>query len=114
MGFLALGFWPLAPDLPRVKGESHPGPQAAAAAPAVVAPQTINIAAGTSIQAALDKAAPGDTIVVAPGTYHESVTVKAYGITLKGQASGDARPGSGGARRRATRTVGGVRNARRG
>ncbi len=92
VGFLALGFWPLAPDLPRVKGESHPGPQAAAAAPAVAAPRTINVAAGTSIQAALDKAAPGDTIVVAPGTYHESVTVKAYGVTLKGQASGDARP----------------------
>jgi len=92
VGFLALGFWPLAPDLPRVKGESHPGPQTAVVPPAVAAPQTINVAAGTSIQAALDKAAPGDTIVVAPGTYHESVTVKAYGVTLKGQASGDARP----------------------
>jgi cytochrome c peroxidase len=94
VGFLALGFWPLAPDIPRVKGESHPGPQAnAPTAPSTsAAPQMISVAAGASIQAAFDKAAPGDTIVVAPGTYHESVTIKTYGVTLKGQAGGDARP----------------------
>jgi parallel beta-helix repeat protein len=93
-GLLLLGFWPLAPDTPRVHGASRPGPQAnAPAAPAsAAAPQTINVAAGSSIQAALDKAAPGDTVVVAPGVYHESVTVKTYGITLKGQQGGDARP----------------------
>jgi parallel beta-helix repeat protein len=89
-----LGLWPLAPDLPRVQATSRPGPQAnAPAAPATLAaPRTISVAAGASIQAALDKAAPGDTIVVAPGTYHENITVKTYGLTLKGQAGGDARP----------------------
>ena len=70
------------------------GQQAGAvAAPAAnAAPQMINVAAEGSIQAAVDKAAPGDTILVAPGTYHESVTIKVPGVTLKGQGSGDARP----------------------
>jgi parallel beta-helix repeat protein len=94
VGILALGFWPLAPDTPRVQGVSRPGPQAnAPTAPATAAaPKTISVAAGSSIQAALDQAGPGDTLVVAPGVYHESVTVKAYGVTLKGQGDGDARP----------------------
>ena len=92
IAFLLLGFWPLAPD--RATGESRPGPQAGAqAAPAAsAAPQTISVAAGGSIQAAVDRAAPGDTIEVAPGVYHESVTVKVPGVTLRGQGSGDARP----------------------
>jgi cytochrome c peroxidase len=92
VAFLLLGFWPIAPD--RAQGESRPGPQAGAqAAPAAsAAPQTISVAAGDSIQAAVDKAAPGDTIIVAPGLYHESITVKVPGVTLKGQGSGDARP----------------------
>ncbi len=42
-----------------------------------------------SIQAALDSAAPGDTIRLAPGVYHENITFKASGridspITLEG------------------------------
>jgi cytochrome c peroxidase len=94
VGVMALGLWPLAPDTPRVQGVSRPGPQAnAPTAPATAAaPKTISVAAGSSIQAALDQAAPGDTVVVAPGVYHESITVKVYDITLKGQGSGDARP----------------------
>jgi parallel beta-helix repeat protein len=90
--FLLLGFWPVAPD--RATGESRPGPQAGAtnAPPANAAARTISVAAGSSIQAAVDQAAPGDTIVVAPGVYRESVTIKAPGVTLKGQGSGDARP----------------------
>jgi cytochrome c peroxidase len=92
IAFLLLGFWPVALD--RATGESRPGPQASAqAVPAAsAAPQTINVAAGSSIQAAADSAAPGDTIVIAPGVYHESVTIKVPGVTLKGQGSGDARP----------------------
>ncbi len=94
LGVLALGLWPLAPDAPPIAAESHPGPQAdAPTAPASPGtPRTIDVASGGSIQAALDGAGPGDTILVPPGTYHESLTVKAYGITLKGQGSGDARP----------------------
>jgi cytochrome c peroxidase len=92
IAFLLLGFWPVALD--RATGESRPGPQASAqVAPAAsAAPQTISVAGGGSIQAAVDQASPGDTIVVAAGVYHESVTIKVPGVTLKGQGSGDARP----------------------
>ncbi|HEX5692607.1 MAG TPA: hypothetical protein VFX76_21480, partial [Roseiflexaceae bacterium] len=94
VGFLLLGFWPLAPDAPRVQGTSLPGPQANAptAPTSAAAAKTIEVAVGSSIQAALDQAGPGDTVVVPPGVYHETVTVKAYGVTLKGQSGGDARP----------------------
>lgn len=43
---------------------------------------------GESIQEAVDTAGPGDTIVIAPGTYQESVLVTKPGLTLRG--SGDA------------------------
>ena len=38
----------------------------------------------TTIQAAVDAAAPGDTIVVPPGRYHETVTITKSGITIRG------------------------------
>lgn len=38
----------------------------------------------STIQAAIDAANPGDTIVVPPGTYHESVTVTKNNITISG------------------------------
>ncbi|MEV5600476.1 right-handed parallel beta-helix repeat-containing protein [Streptomyces sp. NPDC052299] len=53
---------------------------AAAAGTRVVAP-------GQSIQAAVDAARPGDTVVVRPGTYRESVRISTPGLTLRG--SGD-------------------------
>jgi parallel beta-helix repeat protein len=42
----------------------------------------------TSIQAAVDAASPGDTILVRPGTYQEQVTIgpDKDGLTLRGQA----------------------------
>jgi parallel beta-helix repeat protein len=91
---LALGFWPIAPDLPGSAAVSRPGPQPdAPQRPAGnPAPRTLNVALGGSIQAALDSAGAGDTILVPSGIYHESLTVKTYGITLKGQAGGSARP----------------------
>jgi pectin methylesterase-like acyl-CoA thioesterase len=38
----------------------------------------------STIQAAVDAAQPGDTIVVPPGTYHESVLVNKNDITITG------------------------------
>ena len=39
----------------------------------------------SSISAAVAAAKPGDTILVAPGTYHESVRVDVAGITIRGE-----------------------------
>jgi parallel beta-helix repeat protein len=52
-------------------------PSAAVAATATVGP-------GQSIQAAIDAASPGDTIVVAPGVYREDVQINKNNITLQG------------------------------
>ncbi|WP_405935430.1 right-handed parallel beta-helix repeat-containing protein [Streptomyces sp. NBC_00726] len=66
-----------------------PSVPAAAAGARVVSP-------GQSIQAAVDAARPGDTIVVRPGTYRESVRISTPDLTLRG--SGDdtvIMPGAG-------------------
>jgi hypothetical protein len=39
---------------------------------------------GQSIQKAVNAAKPGDTVLVAPGTFHESVKVTTPGLTLRG------------------------------
>jgi parallel beta-helix repeat protein len=54
----------------------------AQAAPASAATFTVN--PGQSIQAAIDAAPPGSTIVVKPGTYRENVTITKNHITLQG------------------------------
>lgn len=44
----------------------------------------IQVSPGQSIQAALDAAQPGDTVMVAAGVYHESVVIRQDHITLQG------------------------------
>ena len=58
-------------------------------------PQTITVNAGQSIQAAVDRARPGDTIEVMPGVYNEEVKIDLDNITLRGVT----RDGPGGAAR---------------
>lgn len=47
-------------------------------------PMTIRVEAGESIQSAVDRAQPGDTIEIPYGTYHERVVVDMSDITLRG------------------------------
>jgi hypothetical protein len=53
---------------------------------------TIVVGPGQSIQAAVNKAQPGDTVLVKPGVYHQVVQIRTDGITLRG--SGDFRGGT--------------------
>lgn len=70
-------------------------PQRNATAPAV-GPQTVRgtftVTPGQSIQAAVDRARPGDRIQVMPGTYSESVTIDFDDIELVGIAQNGDRP----------------------
>jgi nitrous oxidase accessory protein NosD len=55
-------------------------------APGVVrtSPTRLKVVAGGSIQAAVDAAAPGTTVRIAPGVYHQHVVITTNGITLRG------------------------------
>jgi parallel beta-helix repeat protein len=50
--------------------------------------KVIKVKPGESIQAAIDKAKPGDTIKVARGTFHENVAITTNHITLRGAGPG--------------------------
>lgn len=55
-----------------------------AMAPAARADGANEVVVQSTIQAAVDAAQPGDTVVVPPGRYHESVTIAKSGITIRG------------------------------
>jgi parallel beta-helix repeat protein len=44
----------------------------------------LHVRPGESIQAAIDRAQPGDTIVIAAGVYRENLTITTDGLTLRG------------------------------
>lgn len=50
----------------------------------VAASTTHVVEPGGSIQAAVDAASPGDTVLVLPGTYRESIRIQNDGLTLRG------------------------------
>ena len=62
----------------------------ASATPALA--ETLRVRSGESIAKALEQAAPGSTIEVEPGVYHEALVVDTPGITLRGLVSGAKRP----------------------
>jgi nitrous oxidase accessory protein NosD len=61
---------------------------AASSASALAA--TIHVSPGGSIQAAVNSASPGDTIVVHSGIYHQSVAIRKDNLTLRGAGASKA------------------------
>jgi Right handed beta helix region len=59
---------------------------------AMPAGTTIVVSPGQSIQAAVNHAHPGDTVLLKRGVYHQSVQIRTNGITLRG--SGNSRHGT--------------------
>jgi parallel beta-helix repeat protein len=55
-------------------------------------PAVLRINPGESIQAALDRCVPGDTIEIRPGVYNETLLVDVNNITIRGLKENDQRP----------------------
>lgn len=92
VGALALGFWPVPPDVPQVGANGRAGdPTPPTTADLRGTGQVITVNPGETIQAAVDEAQPGDTIRVLPGVYAEEVLVQTESLTLEGVVDGDQR-----------------------
>lgn len=51
-------------------------------------PKSTTVSLGNSIQTAINSAAEGDTIVLATGTYNETISIEKGGLTIQGSGSG--------------------------
>ncbi|MEF9902236.1 right-handed parallel beta-helix repeat-containing protein [Streptomyces sp. P9-A2] len=58
-----------------------------AATPSTAQPTVHRVRPGASIQKAVDAAKPGDTVVLSPGTYRESVDITTPDVTLRGSGA---------------------------
>lgn len=69
IGLALLGFWPIPPDVAQVGQGGKAGAQVVPASPDLRGTgKTLLVNPGQSIQAAVDRAAPGDVVQVMPGT----------------------------------------------
>jgi cytochrome c peroxidase len=93
IGVGLLGFWPVPPDVPQTGNGGKAGAQVEPTSPDIRGTgKTLVVNPGQTIQAAVDKAAPGDIVQGMPGTYHEAVLVQTPSLSLQGIVQGDQRP----------------------
>ncbi len=89
---LALGFWPLPADVPGLGSGGVAGDPSVPAGPDQRGTgNVLTVNAGESIQAAVDRAQPGDTVRVMPGLYQQEVLVQIDSLTLEGVVEGGQR-----------------------